>query len=450
MAVLLLTVCSPPADNSKNIADSKDSLRTSIANEMEVVFKNKMLDVWYPAFIDTTFGGYLSNFDKTWKADLVQNKFIVTQARHIWAISSIYEKYPELEDYPDFAKQGFQFLKSHMWDTTFGGFVQMVTREGDSNVKTFGKEKRAYGNAFAIYGLAALYRITGDPEVLSLAQESFYWLDSVARDKTHGGYFEHLNEDGSPIMQFNPTAGDAFTIGYKDYNSSIHILEAFAELYRVWPDQLLRSRLMEMFTLIKDTFMGEKAYLTLYFHPDWQPVSDTELLERTGGVHLHGNHITFGHDIETAFLLIEAAEVLQLPIDDFLLREIKAIVDRVLNYAWDHANGGIYERGKLINDQVVITDSSKVWWSQAEAMNSLLMLSELIPEKKEHYFDYFIQSWRFNHDNLIDQTNGGWYEWSIDTYPSDKQIKKAHSWKGTYHDGRSMLRCIHTLRTTHQ
>lgn len=424
-----------------NARETKTALHLELIREMEEVFTRAMLEVWYPAFIDSMYGGYLSNFDHVWKAQEQQNKCIVTQARHIWTTAEVLHHYPERNVYLDYAMHGFDFLKKIFWDRENGGFYQLTDRQGN----VLSDEKRAYGNAFGIYGLAVLYKVSQKDKVLSLAKDAFHWFDEHARDAVNGGYFEYLAQDGTPLYCIKSGENERFEAGIKDFNSSIHILEAFLELSLVWPDPLLRDRLQEMFYIIKDTFVGEKGYLSLYFTPDWQEITDGVIHEHSIG-NVHDVHITFGHDIETVFLLKEEAEALGIPFDKPFLIFLEKMTDQVIERAWDNQAGGIFERGKRTDDTLLITDNTKVWWSQAEAMNTFLLMSMLLPDKESYYFEYFSKSWLYNYTFLIDHEFGGWYSAGIDSKPAAKKAMKAQIWKGTYHDGRAMLRCIESLK----
>ena len=59
-----------------------------------------------------------------------------------------------------------------MWDKEYGGYYTLTDREGrvvsmDGSSNT----KIAYGNAFAIYGLAAYFEVTGDSSALEQSIE---------------------------------------------------------------------------------------------------------------------------------------------------------------------------------------------------------------------------------------------------------------------------------------
>ena len=144
-----------------------------------IVEMQKILDdefrLLYPLSIDTLYGGYFSDINYKWELDGRQNKMIVTQARHIWSASNafIFNNNNELVK---IAAHGFSFLKDKMWDKHFGGFYNLVNREGKPLKENGETIKTAYGNAFAVYGLAAYYKASGNASALKLAEETFNWL----------------------------------------------------------------------------------------------------------------------------------------------------------------------------------------------------------------------------------------------------------------------------------
>src|SRR5690606_18141092 len=165
-----------------------------------------------------------------------------------------------------------------------------------------------------------------------------------------------------------PEVPSTSDLGYKDQNSSIHLLEAFTELYRVWPDPRVKARLMEMLHLIRDTITTEKGYLTLFLHPDWTPVSFRDSSHQTIEEHHNLDHVSFGHDVETAYLMLEASHVAGLHDDTLTLRIAKRMVDHALENGWDTVAGGFYDAGYYFADQkgITITRETKNWWTQAE------------------------------------------------------------------------------------
>jgi cellobiose epimerase len=443
---LLLSAC------DQEPVDEHRERRLELADEMEYSIKNEMLNKWYPAAYDEEFGGYLANFEYDFTLSENQNKMIVSQGRHLWTTSKAYQMYPEEEHYLHGASLGFTFLRDKFWDKEFGGFYTQVDREGNvlgGNSQSGYNEasKTAYGNAFGIYGLAAYYEISGEEEALELAKKAFLWLEENSYDPEFGGYFQSLARDGSPIMRDEDTPSTS-TIGYKDQNSSIHLLEAFTELYHVWKDPLLKQRLEELLLIIRDTIVQEEKYLQLFLYPDWTPVSFRDSSEEEIEKHHSIDHVSYGHDVETAFLMMEAAEVLGMPNDQRTLEVGKSMVDHSLRFGWDDENGGFYDGGYYFagEEEPRVVKGTKNWWAQAEGLNTLLIMADLYPEDEWEYFSKFEKQWEYINTNLIDHEHGEWFSGGIDLQPEFKEGRKGHAWKTAYHNFRSLANCVNRLR----
>ena len=419
--------------------------RQQIAAEMKESMVNKLLKPWYPAAIDTADGGFLSAFTYNFKPAGNQDKMIVTQARHVWSNSKAAEEFPEVHYYRSGAAHGFNFLRDVMWDKQYGGFYTYVDKRGNVKKGSFAP-KEAYGNSFAIYSLAAYYQLSGDTSALKLAIKGFMWLEKHSHDPIYKGYFQHMERDGTPIKRDARTPSTA-ELGYKDQNTSIHLLEAFNELYAVWPNSLLRERLQEMLLLVRDTIVTPKGYLNLFFTANWTPVSYRDSSEAVILKHRGLNHVSFGHDVETAYLMLEASHSLGLTNDTVTLKTGKRMVDHALDNGWDNQVGGFYDEGYYFKDKpgMTIIADTKNWWAQAEGLNSLLIMDEYFPGDSHHYFDKFKQLWAYTKTYLIDSVNGDWYQGGIDKQPQYKMALKGQIWKGTYHNYRALMNCIQSL-----
>ncbi len=273
-------------------------------------------------------------------------------------------------------------------------------------------------------------------------------MEEHAHDKEYGGYFELLQRDGSPVLPEDAGDGPASNMaGLKDYNSSIHLMEAFTELYLVWPDDLVRKRLEEMFLLIRDTFVDPEGYLKLYFQADWTHVSpepDEQVQERMPWFF---NHFTYGHDVETAFLLLETAHILGRGEDEKTHHTAKKLVDHSLASGWDTVYGGFFDAGVADEEGIRIVNKHKSWWALVEGMNALLLMHTIYPEDPRDYYGLFLTSWDHIDTYLIDKTYGGWFNNATDTYPENVDQGKSHIWKTTYHNARGMLNCIRMLQS---
>jgi mannobiose 2-epimerase len=418
--------------------------RLKIAAEIDKSIRTEMLNKWYPRCVDSLYGGFLSTFTYNFLPTGLQDKMIVTQARHVWSNAIASQLYPDVAHYKKCAEHGFAFLQNVMWDKVNGGFFTLVDRKGNVKDST---EKTAYGNSFGIYASAAWYRASGDTNALGLAKKCFRWLEQNCHDPIYKGYYQNLLPDGTPIKR-TAAVPSTSSVGYKDQNSSIHLLEAFTELYAVWPDALLRERLQEMLFLIRDVITNEKGNLVLFLQPDWAPVSFKDSSEAVILKHRNLDHVSFGHDVETAYLMLEASHVLELKNDTVTMTIAKRMVDHALRKGWDHKTGGFYDEAYYFKNKkdITIIRDSKNWWAQAEGLNTLLLMADHFPKDTMGYFEKFKMMWQYIKTYLIDHVHGDWYSEGLDARPEAKTGLKGHIWKATYHQLRALSNCVQALR----
>ncbi len=423
--------------------------RREILEEMYRFVGANLLDRWYPLAVDRDHGGYFTDIAFDWKIEPVQHKMIVTQARHIWTASKAAIFFNN-ETYASSARHGYDFLKSKMWDREYGGFYQMRDRSGGmTDYLGFFGEKRTYGNAFAVFALAALYQLTGNPVVLDFASEAFEWIEEHSSDKNQKGYFQFLTPDGTPydrLSAFKTKAYDEAELGYKDQNSSIHLLEAYTELYRLYPDPHLRDTLLNLLYLVRDVITTNEGYMNLFFHNDWTPVSFRNAPQEIRESNYRLDHVSFGHNYETAYLMLEASSALGLRYDTKTLSTARKMVDHAIANGWDTETGGFFDAGYCFpgDDRCAIIQSTKNWWSQAEALNILLLMSRIFPDTRV-YQEYFKKEWDYVKKYLLDYEHGEWFEGGLDKEPHFRRGPKSHIWKCSYHTGRSMMNCIKIL-----
>ena len=402
-------------------------------DQIETALRGGLLELWFPRCLDHDKGGFLCDFDSQWRPAGKQPKSIVFQGRMTWVASRAMLRYPNDPRYREAADQGFRFLRDVQWDKIHGGWYWHLDQSGKQTSEWKGV-KHAYGISFGIYGAAAYYATTKDPAALDLAKSGYAWLEQHGHDAKSGGYFEYFTEDGSPILTgaANPLAGDPKTdaigtrIGYKSMNTHIHLLESLTELYQVWPDPALKDRLTEMLGIVRDRIVAPPGAMHQFFNPDWTPVPD---------------HDSFGHDIETGYLLIESAEALGLKDDPKTLAVAKSLEDHALDYAWDKAHGGYFETGGTFGP---VYERKKGWWTQAEGMNGLMAMARHFPNDPRNYRELFSVQWKFIQSSVIDPEHGGWYPTSLDT-GGDPKAAKGSEWKAGYHDGRALMNAVDWL-----
>lgn len=438
--VFLIVVCSyclptmaqqpavTPTDRAKEIiyvSATRDNY-LKLADEMELTLRRDVLSVWFPRTIDKQNGGFYSNFTRDWQRTGSEGKFSVFQGRMTWLAAQIVMKRPDLKSqFLPIVSHGVDYLAKVLWDKEGGGFFWGLDDKGQITQR-YTDGKHLYGISFGLYGAAAAYQATRDPRALKLAQRAFLWMDKNAHDAKNGGYFEWLTRDGK-VVQANPGTGRVetiplagFPLGYKSMNTHIHLLESFSQLYEVWPDQTLQRRLVELLWIVRDKICVEPGAMNLYFTVDWHPIPD---------------HDSYGHDVETAYLMLETAQVLGRAYQPKTERMAKMLVDHALAYGWDESYGGFYRDGTTMGRP---EDLRKEWWVQFEGLNALLLMHEKYGSSTDVYFKAFQRQWQFIRDHQVDHEFGGLYD-TVERDGTATDKIKARIWKEAYHDGRALL-----------
>ena len=425
--------------SSKNITEkqpfSEDAEK--LANEIESEM-DRGLEAWYRNSVDQKQGGFHTNLNRQWDVTPYTTKGIVHQARMTWTVAYVALHVPKWrEKLEPIAIHGGQFLRNQMWDSQCGGFHWEVAVDGTPLTSTV-EMKHSYGIAFGIYAMSTLYSLTKNEQDRELAIEAFRWLDTHGHDANYGGYCEAFYTDGTPMIAppmeapWLETGKVGEPLGGRSMNTHLHLLEAFTALYKIWPDAILQERLKELFYIIRDRITTSGSWgstMRLYFDADWTPAA-------TG--------VSFGHDVETAFLLYETACVLELSDDPKTQRVIQGLVDHAIRWGWDKTHSGFHDEGATY---AIVTKREKAWWAQAESLNALLLMHVLYgSQNTDNYYSYFVQQWQFIRNHVLDKTYGGWYSEVDESGNLHGMPDKGNMWKTPYHETRSMLQVVERLR----
>jgi mannobiose 2-epimerase len=394
--------------------------RADRAREFKTQLVEKILPYWYDTAVDRQNGGYVLSDDAAKKAPPATEKQLVTQSRMIWGSSHAHRKGFSRGDrnYLKAAEQGYRFLLDHFLDRQNGGYFWTTDLAG----KPLNQRKIVYGESFVIYGLVEYYRASGDKAALQQALDLYHVLQSKAHDAKYGGWIEHFEADWTPMLKPGPEA-IVEVGGMKSANTHLHLMEALTELYEARHDAAVRKSLEEAVRINATYFYpkvpGESCF---HRHLDWKPTTEPS----SAG-------LSYGHNVEFAWLLIRAQQVLGRKIawDHF-----DAHIQHALKYGYDHQRGGLYSRG--MDDQPA-TDTDKIWWVQSEMMAALT--DGLKHKQNSAYAEALDKLVEFILKYQANPADGIW----LDTVAADgtpKNTAKAHNWKANYHDVRAIVKYI--------
>ncbi|WP_347160073.1 AGE family epimerase/isomerase [Pontibacter chitinilyticus] len=374
-----------------------------------------ILAFWEKHAPDDTYGGFIGQLDNQGAVQQEAPKGCILNARILWTFSAAYRHTGE-EEYRQLADRAYDYLLAHFVDKTYGGVYWSVTAAGEP----LDTRKQIYALSFAIYGLSEYHRATGNTEALVTSQALFRWIEKHGYDPELGGYLEAFSRAGKLLEDLRLSEKDRNDP--KTMNTHLHVLEAYANLYRVWPDTFLATQLEKLlvvfFNHIVDAGTG---HLHLFFSHDWKPSA---------------NLVSYGHDIEAAWLLLEAAEVLG---NEVILEKAKALAVAMANATREglQPDGSLYHE---LNKDENHYDKHREWWVSAEAMVGFLNAYQLSGDEED--LRTSLNAWHFAQDHLLDQENGEW-RWGVyDDYSPMLAEDKIGFWKCPYHNARACMEVV--------
>ncbi len=340
----------------------------------------------------------------------------ILNARILWTFSAAY-RVTKNAAYLQLATRAKDYILRYFIDKEYGGAFYSLKSNGD----LLDTRKHTYTQAFFIYGLSEYSSATGDRESLEAAKEIFEILENKVLDKEKNGYFEAFSRNWLRIR--DRMIGEKTPYDEKSMNTSLHILEAYASLYRIWPDAYMKERLRNMVDIFLNKIIDKKTgHLILFFDRDWNGTSQVD---------------SYGHDIESSWLLYEAAHLLD---DSELLQRVKEITVRIV----DAAAEGLQPDGSMATERDRSTGHITVnrsWWEQAETVVGYLNAYQLTAREK--YLDNAIRAWNYINRYFVDRINGGWY--SSVTPEGTPRGDRAGHWICPYHNGRMCLEVIERI-----
>ena len=379
--------------------------------ETAEVLKHNILDFWLG--LRDPRGGFFGEVNASGEIEPDAPRGVILNARIIWAFAAAYRRLQH-PAYLAAAEATRDWFLDHFFDPVYSGVYWSVTAAGEP----MEGKKQLYAQGFAIYGLSELYKATHDARTLEAAIDLFRTTEAHFADPENGGYLEALARDFQPLADMSLSAHDINAD--KTMNSHLHLMEAYANLYQVWADPSLKSALEQLIELTCTRIMGPDGHLQLYFRRDWSVLPGA---------------VSYGHDIETSWLLLECAMATR----DF------AVVNRVkpCTAALGRAgNEGLQPDGSMLYEKLPdgTMDESRQWWVQAETVVGNLWLWKYQGDSAAA--DRAVACWNYIRDHLVDRKKGEWY-WAVlpDGKP-DLANPKAGFWKCPYHNARMCLEIL--------
>jgi mannobiose 2-epimerase len=210
-------------------------------------------------------------------------------------------------------------------------------------------------------------------------------------------------------------------------NTLLHVMEAYTTLLEVTGDARVRTRLADLVAAILTHVVDPRTgSFRLFFDMQWRPLSDV---------------VSFGHDIEGAWLLVAAARAVGDPA--LLARAERAAVvmaTAVREHGRDEAGAVLYEYRPARGGQPATWDRASHWWAQAEGAVGFLEAHRLTGDRS--FLAAAGACWTFIEAHHVDRVHGDWFK----VLPADRRpdpgAPKVGPWECPYHHVRACLELI--------
>ena len=391
------------------------------AQRFEHELRGNILPFWSTQTIDAENGGFYGALTNDLRIKNDTPRSAVLTARILWTFAAAYRRYGA-PVYAQTAQRAYDYITRHFVDSVNGGVYWAVDRHG----QPVDDRKHVYAQAFTIYGLAEYYRATREPAALTLAQALFTLVDRHSYDPVHGGNVECLSRTWGVLNDMRLSPRDVNS--RKSMNTLLHLMEAYTNLLRVWPDPLLHARQRGLIEVFLEHVIDPETHQQRLFFDDawnWRHLSAV---------------VSYGHDIEASWLLVEAAEQQGDP--DLLARtQAKGILmaEAVYREALEPDGSVIYEtegHGPGANQ--------KHWWAHAEAVVGFYNAYQL--SGRQHFADAAAACWAYIETKFVDRTDGDWFKLLASDGAPDLGHVKVGPWECPYHHSRTCLEMLERLQ----
>lgn len=382
------------------------------ANEVKRHLKEDIIPFW-EGLKDERFGGFYGYMGYDLHVDQRAIKGCILNSRILWFFSNAYMLLGE-EALLSYAAHAYEFLKKNCLDRENGGVFWSLTYDGNPADTT----KHTYNQAFGIYALSSYYEASGCKEALELAEGLYELIEEKCTDEQ--GYLEAFN------IRFEPEENDKLSengvIAEKTMNTLLHVFEAYTELYRVTKREKVADRLRYMLELVcQKVYNKGQGRQEVFFDRTWNSLIDL---------------YSYGHDIETSWLIDRGLEVLG---DEAYTKKIQPITSEIVENIYQRA----YIDHSLVNEaENGVVDTTRVWWVQAEAVVGFLNGYQRNPEQRK-YLKAAEDIWNYITEYMIDKRSGSEWFWALDKEHVPLKRPIVEPWKCPYHNGRM---CIEVVR----
>ncbi|MBR5574456.1 MAG: AGE family epimerase/isomerase [Paludibacteraceae bacterium] len=384
---------------------------TQLKDSARQLLTENILRFWEEHMFDPN-GGFYGRMTGHGVLDTHAERGAVLNARILWTFSAAYRIFHDPR-YLAMATHAKNYFLDYFVDQQFGGVFWSVSADG----KPLSTKKQTYAISFAIYALSEYARAAADTHAVNMAIRLYEDIEQYTFDPVHVGYAEALTRQWQPIVDMRLSDKDEYAT--RTMNTHLHVMEAYTNLYRIWPDPQLKQSIQTLLNIFaQKLYNPTNGHIDLFFNDTWQGKR---------------NIASYGHDIEAAWLLNEALQVIG---DADMQQSMQLIIEHIARASQE----GLQSDGSLIHET---NDEQRQWWVECEAVVGYL--DQWQQSGNPRYRQLALQTYDYILHHLVDYDHGEWY-WAILPDGSiDKENDKAGLWKCPYHNSRMCFEIIERL-----
>ncbi len=250
---------------------------------------NDALHYWSTHTVDYVFGGFAGAMNDADQPDEKAPKSAMLNCSLLWSYSAAYNLNRNIQ-HLQLAERAFKYVRNHFVDKKLGGIYWTVDYLGDP----LDHSKRVAALAMAISALSEYVRASEDNEPKVLALKLYNDLIKHFYNDRYGGYAEAFSNDWKNEEDLEKLSD---VVNERTTRGQLNVLQAFANLYRIWPDADLKKRLTDLLWQLGEHMIDPvTGHLYESMYEDWTPKSSA---------------ISPLLDLEASWLLLNATEIIQ-------------------------------------------------------------------------------------------------------------------------------------------
>ncbi len=396
---------SEPVEDAQSLLSAEHLSRIKHIQQRIQKMRRMEIDFWTRCGPDPVHGGFYGHINRRGNGDPNADKGLIQQARHLITFTLLYRYIDNSPAIKSIADAQYRYLVDTFCDSNSQRFCSRVSADGTPKEDS----KQLYAESFVIYSISLYALVFDNEEARGRVLACFRTMDEAMHDDIHGGY-DQTTDHARRLAE---------GVG-KETNTHMHLLESITALYEATGNPLVKRRLEEMIDVFCNKILQPDNYCHTVFTTDWTQLGDRK--------------VEYGHDLQTAWLMTEAARVLGRADDPAIIDALTRMGVHSSKAGFDSAVGGYFYTGMLDGE---ITRAHKDWWVQAECLSGLWKIYLLTGESV--HLDRMEKTLDWLDNNLIDHEFGGWYARIDPGKPPSGGGYKSDYWKSSYHSCRALI-----------